>query len=315
MCNFITIGIVILSLLILFSIFMYIKNKSKTKTATDSGNDGQRSKPPEKPEKAKRIKINIMANRQVSIENITKVNNKTYEFDTFIQGDNFELTSYQGVLGFNQNVINGGVLTFEYLTGTCEIGNPPAFGLGVNSTDGPKELTYGSGPGSSIISAKKRLGKFRLTNTVNFASNQDLNLQWNFAGTINTIFTGTGFNNITNTILFSIIIGDRNMITINENQKVLLTAQPLSQKGNPAPIDGAVTWTVTAGSQFVSLTPVDNFSVYAVAVGPLGLATVQAQADADLGTGVSLIIGNIDVEVVGGQAVTLNIIAGTPELQ
>jgi len=271
-------------------------------------------KPPVDDKKAKKLKLKIMANRTATIENIVKVNTKTYEFDIFIQGDNFELTSYQGALGFNQTIINNGTLTFQYLSGTCELNNAPAFGLGVNTTDGQRELTFGSGPGSELVTIKKRIGKFRLTNSANFGTGE-LQLAWNFAGFINTIFTGTGFNDITNTILFNIIIGDINMITINENQKVLLTAEPLSAKGNIAPIDGAVVWSVVSGSGFISITPFDGLSAYAVAIGPLGIATVQATADADLGAGTTFITNTIEIEVIGGQAVTLNIIPGTPEAQ
>jgi len=221
---------------------------------------------------AEKLKVKIMADRHVSIENLTKVYNKTYEFDIYAEGDNFELTSYQGALGFNQNIINGGTLTFQYLTGTCEMNNPPSFGLGVNSIDGPRELTFGSGPGSDFITTKKRLGKFRLLNSVDFTSGQELDIQWNFTGVINTIFTGTSFNDITSTITFSIISGGQIIATINDSQKILLTAQPVSGKGNPAPIDGPVTWNVTVGPEFVSLTPVDDVSVYAVAIGPLGIS-------------------------------------------
>lgn len=265
--------------------------------------------------KAKKIILKIMANRQVTLENVNKVDAKTYEFDVYIQGDSFELTSYQGAIGFNQNTINGGTLTFQYLTGTCEINNPPAFGLGVNSTDGPRELTFGSGPGSDFITTKKRLGKFRLLNSVNFIQTQELNPQWNFTGVINTIFTGTGFNDITSTITFSVIIGGQIMATINDSQQILLTAQPVSGKGNPAPIDGPVQWSLISGSQFISLTPVDATSVYAVAIGPIGIATIEASADADLGAGITTITNTVQVEVIGGPAVNLNILPGTPEPQ
>jgi len=271
--------------------------------------------PPLPGDEATKLNLKIMANRTITIENIVKTDSKTYEFEVYAEGDNFELTSYQAALGFNQNIINGGVLTFQYLTGTSGINNPPSFGLGVNSTDGPKELTFGSGPGSDFITTKVRLGKFRLTNSVDYNTAYDLGLSWNFSGYINTIFTGTGFNDITNTLLFNIIVGDMNMITINESQKVLLTAEPLSAKGNVAPIDGAVVWTVVTGSAYVSMSQVDNTSAYAIAVGPVGTATIQAKADADLTTGSLFITNEIQIEVIGGQAVTLNIIAGTPVAQ
>jgi hypothetical protein len=270
-------------------------------------------KPPPGQDKAKKLRIN-MAGNQVTITNINKANSKVYEFDIFIDGTNLNITSYQCALRFNQNIINGGVLTFEYITGTCEINNPPTFGLGVNTTDGPRELTLGAGPGNDIINSQKRLGKFRLTNTVNY-SNEELNLSWNFAGAISTIFTGAGFSDITSTLLFNIIVGDTNMITINDSQKVLLTAEALSAAGNSAQVDGPVVWAVSASAGVVQLVTVDDKSVYAVAIGPFGLATVQATADADLTSGTSYIVGSIDVEVVGGPAVTLNVIAGTPEVK
>jgi len=288
-------------IVIILVIYFYYKNKNSNNNSDEN--------------KAVKIRINAMANKKVTVENIIKINNSEYQFDVYIEATGLQLTSYQVALNFNQKIIKNGILTLEYILGTCELNNPPAYGLGINDADGIKKLTFASGPGGEIVLGKKRIGKFKLTNSLNFPSNEDIDLSWSFNGFINTIFLGENYNDITSELLFSIIKGDINMITINENQKVKLTANPVTAKGNPAVIDGPVTWQVVSGSNFITLTPVDNFSVYAVAVGPVGVATIKASADSDLGTPVSIISNTITVEVVAGPAATLNIIAGNPEQQ
>ena len=47
---------------------------------------------------------------------------------------------------------------------------------------------------------------------------------------------------------------------------------------------------------------------------PLGIGTCQfkVEADAHIGEGVKSIVGLVDLEVIAGEAVTLNIVFGTP---
>jgi hypothetical protein len=75
--------------------------------------------------------------------------------------------------------------------------------------------------------------------------------------------------------------------------------------GNPAKIDGDVTWTSSDETKlavFVS----SNDSTQAVlrTIGPVGLVQVTTTADADLGAGVREIITTADIDVVAGEAVS-----------
>ena len=135
----------------------------------------------------------------INLTNDQFINGKVYEFDVFIRGlDNpFELTSYQCSFTFNNSIVNGGSLTFSYISGTSGIGNSPSIGIGLNTSDGAQELTFASMPGSdNITSTALRVGRFRLQNTNTF-SGTNFNILWNFEGNITTILTGSNFTNIT----------------------------------------------------------------------------------------------------------------------
>lgn len=46
-----------------------------------------------------------------------------------------------------------------------------------------------------------------------------------------------------------------------------------------------------------------------------GACQISVSADADLGEGIKTLTGVLDLEIVSGEAVSLNIIAGTPREQ
>jgi hypothetical protein len=137
---------------------------------------------------------------QMSIANGEIVNSNTYEFDIYIRsvGSSFVLSSYQCALTFNTDLVNSGSLSFSYVPGTSGLSNPPSVCVGVNSSDGNKELTFASMPGSDNISSTAiRVGRFRLQNT-NPLGTANTSLMWNFVGNITTILTGNNFSEITN---------------------------------------------------------------------------------------------------------------------
>ena len=103
------------------------------------------------------------------------------------------------------------------------------------------------------------------------------------------------------------------MVTLTTEEQVLLHAQPVTAAGNPAGIDGSVTWTVTDPA-LVTLIP-NGFECLVVTSGPLGAATITAEGDADLGAGVSLIQGTFQVEVIAPAAASITITADAPELK
>ncbi len=138
-------------------------------------------------------------NYSMSIDNGRFVGNNIYEFDIYIKsnGDSFELTSYQCVLSFNNNLTKNGTLLFNYIDGTSELTNFPLSSIGINSTDNLNELTFASMPGSdNITDYSKKVGSFRLETSNSFKINKP-EISWNFEGMIGTILTGPQYENIT----------------------------------------------------------------------------------------------------------------------
>ena len=109
--------------------------------------------------------------------------------------------------------------------------------------------------------------------------------------------------------------GDNMAITITDLQKFTASIQPISAKGNPAPVDGIPVWDVS-DSALLSVQPaLDGLSAVVLAVGPTGTGQLTVSADADLGAGVVTLNGVLDVTVIGSQAVALNIVTSVPEPQ
>jgi hypothetical protein len=104
-------------------------------------------------------------------------------------------------------------------------------------------------------------------------------------------------------------------IQMTDTQQAILTIEPVDKKGNPAQLDGPPEW-ASSNTEVITVTAAaDGLSAVALAVGPLGTATVSVKADGDLGPGVTTISGTIDITVTGGGAVTLKIAMGTPTEQ
>jgi hypothetical protein len=135
------------------------------------------------------------------VSGIEKTNDSTIEFEVYLKSQNsaFELTSYQCAFTFNPEIVNGTGLSFSYVEGTSQLINlNPQAGIGVNTDDGIPKLTFASMPGSETIPLSFiRIGRFKLITNSSF-NNLPLNIQWSFDGKINTIVTGSNFDNITN---------------------------------------------------------------------------------------------------------------------
>lgn len=104
-------------------------------------------------------------------------------------------------------------------------------------------------------------------------------------------------------------------LTLTDSQDCPLSVAFVDKKGQAAPVDGAAQW-LTSNSEVIALAPADDgLSCVISAVGPLGTATVSVTADADLGDGVTSISGSVDVTVIAGAAVTVDVTPGTPTEQ
>lgn len=134
-------------------------------------------------------------NYKMSVE---KVSETTNEIAVYIQSTNneFELTSYQCALSIN-NDFDFNNAAFSYVPNSSELNNEPNLFVDIDNSDGNFELTFVSYIGNDIISNNKVLvGKF----IVEGIDIYDLDLDWNFNGTISTIITGNDFNNITDSL-------------------------------------------------------------------------------------------------------------------
>jgi hypothetical protein len=98
--------------------------------------------------------------------------------------------------------------------------------------------------------------------------------------------------------------GSHVMYTLPVDHSVLMQVSYVDARGNPATIDGEVTWESSDASIITVLVdPTDSSICRATPVGSVGQAQVTATCDADLGDGVRELITLCDIEVVGGEAV------------
>jgi hypothetical protein len=104
------------------------------------------------------------------------------------------------------------------------------------------------------------------------------------------------------------------MTLLTNEQKVKLTLAPKTQLGNPAPIDGVPTWSVSDENIVTLDIAPDGLSAYVLS-NQVGLSQVNVVADADLGAGVREIASAIDFQVVNAEAFSLGLTTGDIELK
>lgn len=103
-------------------------------------------------------------------------------------------------------------------------------------------------------------------------------------------------------------------MNMTDSQKVDLTIQPVDAKGKPALLDGVPTWASSDETVVTVVAAADGLSATVSAVA-MGSARVVVTGDADLGTGVTPITGTLDFTITAGQAISINVTAGTPSEQ
>jgi hypothetical protein len=103
------------------------------------------------------------------------------------------------------------------------------------------------------------------------------------------------------------------MLTLTDAQGVVLRIQAVDKKGNPAGsggLDGVPKWT-ESDATVLTLTPSDDGMTCQVAsTGKIG--TSQVTCSATLKGSATEITGTLDVNVVPGDAIAINIAADTP---
>lgn len=101
-------------------------------------------------------------------------------------------------------------------------------------------------------------------------------------------------------------------LQLTDTQNAPLGVKITDKKGNPAQVQNP-TW-ASSDTTVATVTPDagDPLKATVSAVGPTGTAEVSFDGDADLGDGVSPIIGTLSVVVLAGPATVVEIQAGTP---
>lgn len=102
-------------------------------------------------------------------------------------------------------------------------------------------------------------------------------------------------------------------IACNNEQKVKVTANPVTSAGNPAQLDGGIQAEVLSGDGSVQPVPGEPNSFFAVSGSGVGQTVYRVFGDADLGSGTVLIEDTVTLDVSGAQAASFGLVAGAPE--
>lgn len=105
------------------------------------------------------------------------------------------------------------------------------------------------------------------------------------------------------------------MQIITDSQQFPVTVRFVDKRGNAAVVENIQFSVSDPQLLAVKQDAVDPSSAVVRAVGPLGTGQVSVQADALIGAETALVVGTLDVQVVGGQAVSAVISTSTPEEQ
>ncbi len=98
-------------------------------------------------------------------------------------------------------------------------------------------------------------------------------------------------------------------MTLKDSQTVTLTLKALDSKGQPATLANPPVWTLSDATLATLTAAADGLSAVITPLGPVGSFTVQASET----TGASSFVSDpFPIDVVGGDAVSIVITAGTP---
>ena len=117
-------------------------------------------------------------------------------------------------------------------------------------------------------------------------------------------------------VVFIVTIGglrvEASRMQLKVTSKLPMSLQLVDKFGNVAIVDGAPVWVLTNPALGSLVVAADGLSAELTPTGPLGSFAVQVAADADLGEGIKTISGELPIELLSGDAVTVQIVAGTP---
>ena len=99
-------------------------------------------------------------------------------------------------------------------------------------------------------------------------------------------------------------------LSCTNEEKILITVNPVTAAGKSIPLDGAIMVSITSGDGEVE--SVDDNSFFVVSGDELAPSTFLVEGDADLGEGVVTISDVIVLNVFGAMAKNLGLVAGAP---
>ena len=103
------------------------------------------------------------------------------------------------------------------------------------------------------------------------------------------------------------------LIACSNEQKVPVTATPVTESGNPAQIDGALIVTVQSGDGTIEQDPAFPLTFKAVSGSLPGDTVYLVEADADLGAGIVTISDIVTLTVTSATAKSFGLAAGPAE--
>lgn len=105
-----------------------------------------------------------------------------------------------------------------------------------------------------------------------------------------------------------------NEVTLNSEQRVKITVNPVTPKGKPSKIQPG-SLLLEPDSSSVTIEPIDDNNAWIVGTENDGDTIVTVSGDADLGEGVVTIRDTVLVHVADAPATQLGVSVGTPETQ
>jgi len=100
-------------------------------------------------------------------------------------------------------------------------------------------------------------------------------------------------------------------LVITDSQQFGVEIQPVDKAGNPGTLATVPVWSASDPTILTVAPAADGMSAVVSAAGKLGAAQVHVTAEDDPTSGVNTITGTVDVQVVGGKAVSLRLMVGT----
>lgn len=102
-------------------------------------------------------------------------------------------------------------------------------------------------------------------------------------------------------------------IACSTEEKVKVTAAPVTASGKPARFDGALNVSVQSGDGTFTQDPAEPNAFFAVSGDAPGTTVYLIEADADLGAGVTTLQETVELEVAGVNAASFGLTAAAPE--